>query len=676
MATQLYHLEELQDLDIKGLDELSEDFGKRKLSNLKKLEKAIYDQRLAPSLSAWLAFESQFVRKNHNELAMAMQDISGITINSEEVSELLGKMNIPERKKRGRRPKTPYKGILRNIAEVAIRKNLPINSHTVRKYSSDSFYNGYAFGREAMGNLVEQIKEIDPERYGHFQYIPQKKSKIGHKILTADEQKIFQEICSRQGVIAGSPESWPKGTTAEIAREFKKINPEERSDNSISYQVEKLKNGGYKNYNLLEAKHPLKVRSVLEAHIESAIQELEEKEKEKPDSALTHLLGHPHERKERRNKLHKLLPPGHQKLLAYLTDRDNYKRLFEDASGEWELVAADLRESETSKDLYKPFAHRLKNLEKSVSDPTIEFENHAIRCDLVYRKKGTGGENNSGIYAVVEVKQNALNRTPTKNVPHTRVFTRNGKEERAEIKDPKKETPDLQYATLSRQQLDKYCGALDGNIRWKNHSNRNNLEYQAVVDPTNGWSVKGFLAAYQVQGDLYDYLNDERSDRAAFVFSKQEVDEYVAKAMSRQEKQVAKVKAPEKAPAPRTVRKKKKKKSAPQPPRPQRIKRTGRDLEIFLGRQRAFQRLRNALGNVQNNLEVGTYDAKRRLVEIYTYDIDPQRKYDLGPLYKLEGSNGKDRNDFLAQCVQRGILRAGAVHDMKYRANKVLPIDI
>lgn len=586
-------------------------------------------------------------------------------------------------------PEQPPKELLIKIARATLENAHRLNDKPVLKSNiirtclrqcGDSFYRHYGKGPENMEKLAEQIRQLsseDPE-FNTIFYDGKKREPRGklHKLSTKEREIIEDQLLEISQQNSGS---LPKGTYTTIQKELEKAGFK-LSYSQTHYHSRAIWEGRYTDYIHRTPQRILHKNNSLEQYINTTIKKLEKAEHANPDSALTTLLGNIKERQKRRQKLQEQLPVGHQKLIAHLTARENYEQMLGEG---WELVAADLKKENTDEQVYKAAK---ENLETIVNDPTVEFANDAIRCDLIYRKKGTGGNKNSGIYTTTEVKQRALDRTPPENSEHEKVYIdETGKETRTKIENPEEETPNCEYATHSRQQLAKYCGALLDNIRWKDLQNKDNPGYQAIIDPETGSRVQGVLAAYEIQADIYDYLKNE-PDRNALVFSRQTVDKYIEehihgkKAEKTAREQTTTLK---RVSTPRTNTSTK-----------QALLNRQHNLTTLLNRSKPvpkekmgptsqffYRTLTKAAENQNRNQSpLGTFDPKTNLVALNVYDIRSLTSYErarndmIGPLYYIDNSNRTLER--IQELVAKGVLKEGEINLSPYLQRKTVPTRI
>ncbi len=269
-----------------------------------------------------------------------------------------------------------------------------------------------------------------------------------------------------------------------------------RTINALRVYVNDLKYPDSKRVKRIRKKDSIKrkTRQHLTEIINSELDNLPE------DTETDTLIGSSKSKKSRirRKKWIKEVPIGHQKLLIYMTDPENYKRLFEEEG--IKLVKADFRrkdcKSEENIKLYQRFHKQIKSLEQHTleDDEMINFADGWMRCDLIYRR--TNGE-----YVVLEVKQNAVN----KNVI---------KKEKG-----KKIAKHYRNADRTYEQIVGYIAGLGARI--ERHNTKHKKEPGFVRIPRH---VDGYVAAYEIQDDLKEDMGNRIG---YFEISREKVNQYI-----------------------------------------------------------------------------------------------------------------------------------------------------
>ena len=560
------------------------------------------------------------------------------------------------------------KQLLRDIGEATLQRGEPVLRSTTIKNANGfgrTFYSKFGKGRENMERIARLIRKVD-SKYNKIVYEPYERAPRNLKILGEDEKQIIENALIELMAENEDAKRVPRAIVQEVQKRLTKLGYE-RSEGSVDYQVNKVWQGEYIDYSAYMPKKIFHTHRAdkLEQHIHSAIQELEEKEE--PD--LHELIDYKTERIKKRDFLKGKLPPGHQKLLAYLIDRENYTRLLgEDV----ELIAADLRKEDTDEELFKAFEERLKNLEGRLNDDEADFVDGWARCDLIYKRK-------NGTYVIVEIKQRALNRKPTPKIPHRKVYiNEDGKQVTEDIKDVEIETPRNQNATHSLQQIGGYQGGLLIGIRKRDSDNKNNPDHVARKTP-----IESNLVAYQIQSDFFDYLRNAEGFGASVV-SKQEVDEYIDRKIHGANKKQKKSKVEEKAKEiiEEKTRGREIRVGKTQEPIKQQIKTETKtpqtnipipvptnnlpvDSNSFFATE-SFS-MAYILGSMPTGAQIGVYDPAKNIVRLDVASIKPHLRInpyirdikEIHILYALSESNGISSK--INEYISMGILREGNV---------------
>ena len=392
------------------------------------------------------------------------------------------------------------------VGEGAISRGFDvIRSPLVRTVLGESLYRKCFYGFENQEKFIEKLRAVDSERYGHFRFSPLKSRRGALRHLDAEEVEIIKEYLSElpwnyeeYPVTKTGTLGLPKGTMKDIGKRLKESG-KKRTISSLVYHVQRIWNG---NRYLHE---PQLIRTQngecdLGDLVNQTLDEL-------PYDSEADELGKTkdnEESKEKRKKFIKEVPIGHQKLLIYMTDPENYKRLL---GNDVQLVRADFRrkdcKSKENKRMYEKLHRRVASLESCAEEDEdmVNFADGWMRCDLIYRTK-------KGEYLVAEVKQNAVNRTVEKTIKGKKVIKH------------------YRNADRAIEQTLGYVGGFIGRITRHNSRHKNEPDFARVPS-----GVKGFVAAYQVQEDLKEDLmyNGIRY----FEILKEEVDKYIEDLMAR-----------------------------------------------------------------------------------------------------------------------------------------------
>ncbi len=380
----------------------------------------------------------------------------------------------------------PPEETLRAIAEKAIEKHFDnVRTPLIRAVGGESFYNLFCKGRENMFKLLEKIRDLDSERYGHLYYEPfnKKKSDKNHHLEENERDIITETLLELDEKHPLDSGRMPTGSRLEVCKRLKSAGYN-RSDDSTYYHMRAIWNG---QYPCSDGHIPLRMRRTskkLGITIDNKINDLEKSE----PTIISSISGDKKERKKRRFNLKRNVPLGHQKLIAYMMDPENYQVFFGEGSN---LIAVDFRETDTDSKLYEAFKKKLDCIEDAVEDQElIEFVDGWLRCDMIFKRA-------NGVYAIAEIKQNAI------------------------------DTKQYSNAQKALQQIGAYTGAAEEVVRLIDFNNKNNPEHQVLKNP-----VEGYLVAYTIQPDLLLYLTMTEA-RGAFVLERTKVDQYIEKAIGK-----------------------------------------------------------------------------------------------------------------------------------------------
>ena len=94
---------------------------------------------------------------------------------------------MPKRKSKSK----PNPEVLERIAEEAINHGWDnIRSTLINAVAGRSFYQRFCLGRKNMEAILEQIRQLNPDRYGHLRYIPfQRKRGLIQRLRPEEEEK-------------------------------------------------------------------------------------------------------------------------------------------------------------------------------------------------------------------------------------------------------------------------------------------------------------------------------------------------------------------------------------------------------------------------------------------------------------------------------------------------------
>tara|TARA_Y100000310_G_scaffold107398_1_gene105838 strand:- start:413 stop:2299 length:1887 start_codon:yes stop_codon:yes gene_type:complete len=190
---------------------------------------------------------------------------------------------------------------------------------------------------------------------------------------------------------------------------------------------------------------------------------------------------------KRRRKDLEIAGKGHQRMVAFLMDPENYKRIFEPG---FELLYVDftLENNRLDKGLFESHKDLVERLEMSdLDEEVINFIDRNAVLDLFFRRVEDGS------YAFAEVKQYATNKVKE-----------NGK-------------PGDQNEDRTRQQFYKYKGMITSNI-WK-------INKHLPLDQRISDNILGYVAAYKIGADLQSMVQ-EHGDRIAII-DEEEVTDYL-----------------------------------------------------------------------------------------------------------------------------------------------------
>lgn len=377
-----------------------------------------------------------------------------------------------------RRRKKPDTEVLRKIGEEVLNRGWDVvRTSAVKAVAGKGFYSAYAKGPENMNRLVDQIRELDPEKFGHLRYVPIPRKKSAHTHLSDKEEAIIEDVLLE---LTDENNELPKGAFKEVHRRLKEAGFD-RSYSSTHYHARTIWDGQYPYYDGIMPNRLLNpngngVRKLLASRLDQV-------EEEKPGD-LEKIVG-TDEGKKKRTQFMKYAPRGHQALVAYMMDPENYKRLL---GNNVKLESVDFNEENTDPELYRAFRERVEGLRGRLEEgeeEVTDFIDNWLRADMTFRR-------NSGEWMVVEVKQNAVNK------------------------------PTFRNADKARQQIASYSAVLLDNVKMRNLKILNGQEEGELFKE----DVEGALVAYTIELDLQKHLS-LRPGRRAIEVPKQEVLEYI-----------------------------------------------------------------------------------------------------------------------------------------------------
>ncbi|MFA5019828.1 MAG: transposase [Candidatus Pacearchaeota archaeon] len=398
-----------------------------------------------------------------------------------------------EKKKRktlsGRKKRNLTEEQLREIGDTAISKRFDVVRTTL---VSGLGYTTFA-NNQAVEQIVEQLHEIDT-KYSHLKFAPVVIPRNGKRIFSAEEDRLLEESLLEKIDNGYNGKGLPRGIAKEIETRLKTAGFI-RSIGSIRGRIREIwsSRDGYVNGHLPsrvlhQTRIPATLEESLEQHLTDTDRRIEEEIEKIPEikKVLKDVITPDYGAKKRMDNL-RFAGKGHQQLLVYLLDPENYHRIF---GPDFTLLCADFKLDEnTSEEFYNKYKHLVEKLQMSDGDrEAIHFIDNRLRLDLFFRKE-------NGVYTVSEVKQLATNKINTDG------------------------TPGDQNADRAGQQLSIYKAAVEFNIQ---KLNRSLPENQRIPK-----DVLGYLVAYEIDEDLQSILQN-RGDRVA-VINKQNVLDYLGK---------------------------------------------------------------------------------------------------------------------------------------------------
>jgi hypothetical protein len=378
---------------------------------------------------------------------------------------------------------------LKKLAEAVLEKGWnKISTTAVVAKLGPSFYQSHCKGEENMQALLQKIRGLDPDRYGHLKYVRINKENHVRQPLRPGEEDIISDM------ILKSYEQGPwrsEGPPLDVIKSIKERLEQAgflRSEASIRGHAQKIWEGKYRTVEglpqYLMSPRP-KAKSEEDADITAELEtKLDNFKKTKKDKSLDGIIS-TEENEQKKNQYLFLASRGHQALVAYMMDPKNYKKLL---GSDYELVAVDFTKANTPLDIFEKCQDKAEALEKICEQEgdVVSFVDNWLRCDMIFRD----GEGN---YHVAEIKQNAVNH----NI------------------DGKKGYPNADKVV---EQISAYIGGLMGRIEWKNRDKPAGKKIPG--------QVQGIVIAYVIDPDLYEFLI-EKDELRPIKVSKRAVGTYI-----------------------------------------------------------------------------------------------------------------------------------------------------
>lgn len=315
------------------------------------------------------------------------------------------------------------------------------------------------------------------------------------------------------------------------------------------------------------------------------------------------------ENRKRREEWLKYTTPGHQKLLIFLSDPENYQKYIE---GGIKLVRSDFRiqknDCPESRRLYEIFHEKIRSLEECSEDESklVDFVDGWMRCDLVYRR-------NNGEFIVVEIKQYAMNRGKNRNADKT------------------------------LEQTQGYTAAFSARIRRFNRKNKDKKGFVRIPK-----FVDGYVAAYEIEPGLREDLRE--SGLYFSEVSKEEVEEYIEERLDKRVEKMIVEKKKEEIQTPQKTgleyeSNQVQSKNGNARQEPAEIQRRTSAIGINQLPKDKFRNIYYSIDHSPRGSMIGIYDPQRRLLQVY------------GKRYSLNGS--KKRVGKIMALVSKGKLVEG-----------------
>ncbi|MBN2459550.1 hypothetical protein JXB28_04670 [Candidatus Woesearchaeota archaeon] len=376
---------------------------------------------------------------------------------------------------------------LRKLAEAVLDKGWDkISTTAVVATLGHSFYHRHCKGEENMQSLLQKIRELDPDKYGHLRYVRIHKDHFTRQPLRPGEEDIISDMILKSYEQSPWRSEGPPLDVIKSIRERLEQAGFQRSEASIRGHAQKIWEGKYRTVEglpqyLMNPRPRAKAEEDVAENLERILGDFK---KQKKDKFIDGVINSDDNDNRAREYLY-LAGRGHQALVAYMMDPKNYKNILR---SDFDLVAVDFTKANTPPDLFEKCKDNVELLEEICKQEggIVSFVDSWLRCDMVFR-------DGDGNYHVAEIKQNAVN------------HNLNGR----------KGYPNADKVV---EQIGAYTGGLQARIEW---INRNRPEGKKIPE-----QVHGIVIAYAIDDELYDYLIDKDNLRPIKV-SKRAVGSYL-----------------------------------------------------------------------------------------------------------------------------------------------------
>lgn len=524
------------------------------------------------------------------------------------------KRKIPERGSR------EYNEALRQVGDLILRmnkegKNQRFSTYLIERTVGDQFYRTHCKGYENLERTLEDLKKLG-KRFSEIEISEYRKTWGWGERWTEEEKQIVEQA---------HQEAQQEGHIYAHILERLKAKGYDRNITQLAGILGRKR--GIKEPLTKGSPHYRKKKSPLEKTIEKAIETAED---EHDEEEIEEITGSPkNERDNDREKYFRYASIGHQNLLAFLMDPENYIRY---VGKNMRLITVDFRQEDIREELFNAVKDKIPDLESLVEEDkeVTEIVDRALRCDMIFKKK-------DGSYTVVEVKQNAVDTEEHKN------------------------------ATKARQQAGRYWINTLSNVISRNVRYRDKTGYMPLVE-----RVEAIITAYNISDELKDELEAHGAAGLGtwrpIEVARQEVNEYINRVLEQYKRTKTKprVKKPKIKTGKQKVRRKPSIRAEEISETQEEISETPKESPRIIeleNRKRNFAALRQRLAQTPDGLLLGTYNKKEHAVEIR----QPGERE--GVLYVLDGRNGRDYNPelLIKECIGRGVLRLGHINIMKYQ---------
>jgi hypothetical protein len=369
-----------------------------------------------------------------------------------------------------------YWETLREVGNEILRinkttdKKQKLSSSFIKKIGGTSFRANKVKTVEGRKEIWEDLTSMDDGAFSdiEFQHMPQTRS--GHRIATPEEKLAIEdsllEYLEENNYIEGK---FPRGTAEYVQTKLIEKGFKGRSTTSLGYHIRRIWSGERNRQEEPTRGSPSNVsiddlaqddvtdfgglESIIDESIEGLTNEDDLVVKDDADG--------------RKETYFEFSTYGHQALVAYLMDPENYRTLIGEDS---RLIAVDFNQETTPEELYQKHIAKLECLDglSEEDEEAIGFVDGWQRCDMIFKRE-------DGSYVIAEIKQNAVNKEEFDN------------------------------ATKARQQLASYTAVVSDNIQEHNHRNQ---------EPELKEEVEGVLVAFNIENTLNDYLTKTPNRRA------------------------------------------------------------------------------------------------------------------------------------------------------------------